>query len=166
MKNDTLIQYVSKSSKGGWGFMAASFAGYSTEDWTMRARQLELLNKIVKLLYDKKVNMLAGDDNNNPFCIAGFSLHQELQLFVDCGIPDAEVLKIATYNPAVFFKIEDQFGSIEQGKFANLVLLDANPLIKISNTKKIHAVFLRGHYFDRNALDGLLDGVKQYCKKH
>ena len=165
MKNDTLIQYVSKSSKGGWGFMAASFAGYSTEDWTMRARQLELLNKIVKLLYDKKVNMLAGDDNNNPFCIAGFSLHQELQLFVDCGIPDAEVLQIATYNPAVFFKIEDQFGSIEQGKFANLVLLDANPLIKISNTNKIHAVFLRGHYFDRNALNGLLSGVKEYCKK-
>ncbi len=110
--------------------------------------------------------MLAGDDNNNPFCIAGFSLHQELQLFVDCGIPDAEVLKIATYNPAVFFKIEDKFGTIEQGKFANLVLLDANPLIKISNTDKINAVFLRGHYFDRNGLDGLLSGVKEYCKRH
>jgi hypothetical protein len=166
IKNDTLIQYVSKSSKGAWGFMAGPSAGYSAEDWKMRTRQLDLLNKIVKLFYDKKVNMLAGDDNNNPFCIAGFSLHQELQMFVDCGIPDAEVLKIATYNPAVFFKIEDQFGTVEQGKFANLVLLDANPLMKISNTKKIEAVFLRGHYFDRNALNGLLTGVKEYCKKN
>jgi hypothetical protein len=165
MKNDTLIQYVSKSSRGGWGFMAGPFAGYSAEDWKIRTRQLELLNKIVKLLYDKKVNMLAGDDNNNPFCFAGFSLHQELQLLVDCGIPDAEVLKMATYNPAVFFNIEDQFGSIEQGKFASLVLLDANPLLKIRNTKKIDAVFLRGHYFDRDALNGLLTRVKEYCKK-
>ena len=166
MQNDSLMQYVSKSTKGAWGFMAGMFTNYSIDDWKIRTRQLELLNKIVKLLYDKKVNMLAGDDNNNPFCIAGFSLHQELQLFVDCGIPDAEVLKIATYNPAVFFKMEDKFGTIEQGKFANLVLLNANPLIKISNTNNINAVFLRGHYLDRNVLDGLLSGVKEYCKRH
>ncbi len=166
IQNDSLMQYVSKSTKGAWGFMGGMFAGYSADDWKIRMRQLELLNKIAKLLYDKKVNMLAGDDNNNPFCIAGFSLHQELQLFVDCGIPDAEVLKIATYNPAVFFKMEDKFGTIEQGKFANLVLLNANPLIKISNTNNINAVFLRGHYFDRNRLDGLLSGVKEYCKRH
>ncbi len=166
IKNDTLMQYVSKSMKGGWGFMSGRSASFSTGDWDIRTRELELLNKIVKLLYDKKVNMLAGDDNNNPYCIAGFSIHQELQLFVDCGIPDAEVLKIATYNPAVFFKIEDKFGSIEQGKFANLVLLDANPLIKISNTEKVNGVFLRGHYLDRTALDGLMAGVKEYCKRH
>jgi hypothetical protein len=166
IKNDTLIQYVTKSAKSGWSFMAMPFNNYSTEDWDIRMKQLGLLNKIVKLIYDKKVNMLAGDDNNNPFCFAGFSLHQELQLFVDCGIPDAEVLKIATYNPTVFFKIEGQFGTIEQGKIANLVLLDANPLIKISNTTKINSVFLRGHCFDRNALDGLLAGVKEYCKRH
>jgi hypothetical protein len=166
IKNDTLIQYVTKSAKSAWSFMAMPFVNYSTEDWDIRMKQLGLLNKIVKLLYDKKVNMLAGDDNNNPFCFTGFSLHQELQLFVDCGIPDAEVLKIATYNPSVFFKVENQFGTIEQGKFANLVLLDANPLIKISNTTRINSVFLRGHYFNRKALDGLLTGVKEYCKKH
>ncbi len=166
IKSDSLIQYVSKSAKAGWGFMGRMFVSYSTDDWKVRMDQLELNDKIVKILYDKKVNMLAGDDNNNPFCFAGFSLHQELQLFVDCGIPDAEVLKIATYNPAVFFKVEDKFGSIDQGKFANLVLLNANPLIKISNTDKINAVFLRGHYYDRTSLDNLLSGVKEYCKKH
>ncbi|HEY1872752.1 MAG TPA: amidohydrolase family protein, partial [Chitinophagaceae bacterium] len=166
IKNDTLIQYVTKSEKSALGFMAMPFTNYSTEDWDIRIKRLGLLNKIVKLLYDKKVNMLAGDDNNNPFCFAGFSLHQELQLFVDCGIPDAEVLKIATYNPSVFFKVEGQFGTIEQGKYANLVLLDENPLIKISNTAKINSVFLRGHYFDRNALAGMLAGVKEYCKRH
>lgn len=166
IKNDPLMEYVSKSEKSAWGFMAGPFTNSSTEDWNIRMKQLELLNKIVKLLYDRKVKLLAGDDNNNPFCIAGFGLHQELQLFADFGIPDAEVLKIATYNPAVFFNIENQFGTIDQGKFANLVLLDANPLISVANTKKINAVFIRGHYFDRNALDGLLDGVKQYCKRH
>jgi Amidohydrolase family len=165
IKSDSLIQYVSKSSKSAWGFMGRMFVGYSADDWKVRMEQLALLNKIVKILYDKKVNMLAGDDNNNPFCIAGFGVHQELKLLVDCGIPDAEVLKIATYNPAVFFKIEDKFGTIEQGKFANLVLLDANPLTKIGNTEKINAVFLRGHYFDKNALNNLLYGVKEYCER-
>ena len=110
--------------------------------------------------------MLVGDDNNNPFCFAGFSLHQELRQFVRCGIPDAEALKFATYNPAVFFGIENSFGGIEPGKIASLDLLDANPLQDISNTTKIRAVFLRGKYYDRQALDQLLVGVKEYCKTH
>ncbi len=165
IKNDSLIQYVTKESKGMWD-MIGRYQNFRLEDWTTRSKLLELLNKMVKLLYDKKVNMLAGDDNFSPFCYAGFSLHQELQQLVNCGIPDADVLKIATYNPAVFFGIEDKFGTVEQGKFADLVLLDANPLNKISNTKKINAVFLRGHYFDRNALDNLLANVKAYCKTH
>jgi Amidohydrolase family len=166
IKNDSLMQYVAKDSKEAWEQMGARFANFSSEDWNIKLKQLELLNKIVKLLSDKKVNMLAGDDNNNPFCYAGFSLHQELLQLVNCGIRDRDVLKIATYNPAVFFGIEDKFGTVEQGKFANLVLLDANPLNKISNTKKISAVFLRGHYFNRNVLDNLLAGVKEYCKRH
>ncbi len=166
IKNDSLMQYVTKDSKEGWEQMGARFANFSSEDWNIKSKMVELSNKIVKALYDKKVNMLAGDDNNNPFCYAGFSLHQELQQLVNCGLPDADVLKIATYNPAEFFGIEDKFGTVEQGKFANLVLLDANPLNKISNTKKINAVFLRGHYFDRNALDNLLANVKAYCKTH
>ena len=84
--------------------MGARVANLSSEDWNIKLKYFDLLNKIVKVLYDKKVNMLAGDDNNNPFCYAGFSLHQELQQFVNCGLPDADVLKIATYNPAVFFE--------------------------------------------------------------
>ena len=124
------------------------------------------MDKIVKRLYEQKVNLLVGDDDNNPFCFAGFSVHQELKQFVRCGIPDADALKFATYNPAVFFGIEGSFGSIDQGKVANLDLLDANPLIDISNTTKIRAVFLRGKYYDRQALDQLLVDVKNYCKPH
>jgi Amidohydrolase family len=165
IKNDSLTQYVTKESRKMWKQMGW-LANYSSENWSTRSELLDLLNKIVKLLYDKKVNMLAGDDNYNPFCYAGFSLHQELQQLVNCGLPDADVLKIATYNPAVFFGIEDKSGTVEKGKFADLVLLDANPLNKISNTKKINAVILRGHYFDRNALDNLLANVKAYCKTH
>jgi Amidohydrolase family len=166
IKNDSLTQYVTKNIKEFWGQIGATYANFSSENWNASLKLLELLNKIVKLLYDKKVNMLAGDDSENPFCYAGFSLHQELLKLVNCGLRDADVLKIATYNPAVFFGIEDKFGTVEEGKFANLVLLDANPLNKISSTKKINAVFLRGHYFDRNALDNLLARVKDYCKRH
>jgi Amidohydrolase family len=165
MENDSLMLYATKSARQAWVQMAMMMNSRSN-DWTERIKGVELLDKIEKRLYDKKVNMLVGDDNNNPFCFAGFSLHQELMQFVRCGIPDAEALKIATYNPAVFFDIENQFGGVQQGKIASLVLLDANPLQQISNTKRIHAVFLRGKYYDRQALDNLLAGVKAYCQNH
>ncbi len=165
MEDDSLILYFTKNDRQVWVQIAKGMNGRSN-DWRVRISGEELLEKIEKRLYDKKVNMLVGDDNNNPFCFAGFSLHQELQQFVRCGIPAAETLKFATYNPAVFFGIENSFGGIEPGKVANLDLLDANPLQDISNTTKIQAVFLRGKYYDRQALDNLLGGVKTYCKSH
>lgn len=165
MKEDSLMFYVTKNTKRSWEQMG-KMLNMRSGDWSTRIKGLELLAQIEKSLYYKKINMLAGDDNNNPFCYAGFSLHQELIQLVQCGIPDAEALKIATYNPAIFFEIENQFGSIEKGKIASLVLLDANPLIQISNTARIRAVFLRGKYYDRQSLDNLLAGVKSYCKNH
>jgi len=142
MKDDSLMLYVTKGTKKSWEQMG-KMMNMRSGDWSVRIKGVELLDQIEKILYDKKVNMLAGDDNNNPFCFAGFSLHQELRQFVRCGVPAAETLKIATYNPAVFFGIENDFGGIEPGKIASLDLLDANPLQDISNITKIHAVFLK-----------------------
>jgi amidohydrolase family protein len=102
------------------------------------------------------VPLMTGTDVPNPLVYPGFSLHDELALFVQAGLTPGEALKTATYNPAKFLGVLDSLGTIEKGKLADLVLLDANPLEDISNTKKINAVVLNGHFLDRKALDELL----------
>jgi imidazolonepropionase-like amidohydrolase len=102
------------------------------------------------------VLILAGTDTGNPFCFPGFSLHDELALLVNAGLTPTESLRTATLNPAKFFGREQTLGTVEQGKLADLVLLEANPLEDIRNTQKIAAVIMNGRFYDRKALDKML----------
>ncbi len=118
-------------------------------------------SRIAKEMHDTGVGILAGTDTGSPFSIPGFSLHQELQALVDAGLSNIEALRAATVNPAKFLKKEKDFGSIEKGKIADLVLLHANPLENISNTKKIYAVIVNGRLLERKELDQMLETVKE-----
>ena len=100
--------------------------------------------------------ILAGTDVGYPMVVPGFSIHDELQLMVEAGMTPAEALRTATWNPAVFLGQQRTRGSVEPGKVADLVLLDANPLLDISAASRIHAVVLRGVLHDRGALDEIL----------
>jgi Amidohydrolase family len=111
---------------------------------------------IIAMMNKAGVPMMAGTDVGNPFLLPGFSLHDELAAFVRAGLTPGEALKTATYNPAKYLGMLDRLGTVEKGKFADLVLLDANPLGDIRNTRKIRAVVVNGRYLDRAALDRLL----------
>jgi imidazolonepropionase-like amidohydrolase len=102
------------------------------------------------------VTLLAGTDiaTDRP---PGFTLHRELELLVDAGLTPAEALGAATSTPALVLGVEDRLGTVEPGKLADLVLLDADPLDDISNTRRIDAVVARGRLFGRADLDALLD---------
>lgn len=89
--------------------------------------------EVVGAMYRAKVGILAGTDILNPYLYPGFSLHEELDLLVDAGLTPFAALQTATVNPAKFFGKEKEFGTIEKGKLADLVLLEANPL-KVSAT--------------------------------
>jgi imidazolonepropionase-like amidohydrolase len=105
--------------------------------------------------------VMAGSDTMYPGIIAGFSLHDELEKLVTLyGCTPYEVLKMATVNPANYIGIADQKGMIQKGFDADLLLLSANPLDDISNTRKIVGVMKKGMYFDRLFLDDLLEKVK------
>jgi len=107
------------------------------------------------------VPLMAGTDTAaGVYVIPGFSLHQELELFVKAGLTPMEALQTATLNPAKFLGRTHDLGTVEKGKIADLVLLDANPLDNISNTQKISAVVLAGRYFSRADLDGILKDVE------
>src|ERR1700676_902765 len=111
------------------------------------------------------VPFLAGTDAApGVYIMPGFSLHDELANFVEAGFSPMESLQTATSNPAKFLGTASTSGSIEAGKIADLVLLRANPLDDIHNTRKIDAVIAHGRVFDRAALDRLLAEVQASAK--
>jgi imidazolonepropionase-like amidohydrolase len=109
------------------------------------------------------VNMLAGSDcgASNNFAWPGWSLHEELAAFVEAGMSPLDTLKLATRSAARFLNEDSERGTIEKGKIADLVLLDANPLADIHNTEKIAGVMARGKWYGRKALDRMLSEVEE-----
>ena len=103
------------------------------------------------------VGILAGCDG----MVAGFCLHDELTLMVKGGMSAGAALQTATINPARSLGLEKTLGSVDAGKRADLVLLDANPLDDIANVRRIHAVAIGGQLLDRPRLDATLATVKQ-----
>lgn len=119
----------------------------SAEDIARFRKRLELNLKLVKLLSDAGAGLLAGSDGPRNFVAPGFSLHEELRLFVDAGLTPYQALRTATIGPAVFLGREGEFGTVARGQRADLLLLEANPLQDIRNTSRRVGVMLRGRWF-------------------
>ncbi len=100
------------------------------------------------------VTLMTGTDLGSKWISPGSSLHDELAIFVEAGLTPMQALQAATRNPARFLRIEA--GTLEAGKAANLVLLDANPLEDIRNTRRISAVILNGRFLEKARLQQLL----------
>ena len=116
------------------------------------ARELEL----VDIMRRAGVQFMAGSDGPDPCVFPGFSLHAELEWLVKSGFSPTQALQSATFNPALFQAKLDKFGVVETGHMADLVLLEANPLEDIRNTRKIAAVVIDGKYYSRQDLDKML----------
>jgi hypothetical protein len=114
--------------------------------------------KLIKSMHDAKVKLLAGTDTPVPYCFPGSGVHDELELLVEAGLSPLEALRTATSNPAEYLGVLKERGTIETNKAADLVLLAADPLKDIKNTRRIEAVVVRGRYLDRASLDKLRDG--------
>jgi imidazolonepropionase-like amidohydrolase len=117
--------------------------------------------KHLREMREAGVRLMAGSDVAVLNIFPGASLHEELRLFVDSvGMSPKEALESATRKPAEWLRMSDSVGTIELGKVADLVLLDADPLADITNTRRISAVVLRGKLLRRQDLDALLAAVK------
>lgn len=133
-----------------------------THDYRMSDKNRRRHFKEILELHHAGVRLLAGTQSAyDSIGTPGLTLHDELALFVTAGLSPYEALKTATVNPAVFMHRESDLGTIETGKLADLVLLDANPLSDISNTRKISAVFSGGRFLSRKDLDRMLSLVEE-----
>jgi hypothetical protein len=158
---DARLRYVTAAETQYWLKFTENFRPANRKNREVRfQKELEIL----KIMHRSGVAVLAGTDVGNPFIYAGFSLHDELELLVQSGLTPFEALRTATVNPAKYLGMEKSLGTIEKGKLADLVLLDANPLANISNTRKVNAVITNGHLLKRQDLDEMLNKVAQRVK--
>ncbi len=140
--------------------------GLTPETIALREEVVQRSLEAVGRMNAARVRFLAGTDSAAPNVFPGSSLHEDLAYFVQAGLTPMQALQAATRNPAEFLgKLQTQ-GTIEPGKFADLLLLDANPLDDIHNTQRIRAVLLQGKMLDRKSLDGLLGAEEKFAASH
>ncbi len=155
--DDPRMKYMPEAERKSWELKnIPSVASNTPEDWAVEKKIYNKELEIVGIMNRAGVKFIAGTDVANPYCFPGFSLHDELSLFVQAGFTPFEALQTATYNAAEFLGQLDSLGTVEVGKIADLVLLDANPLEDINNTRKITAVVVGGKYYPRTSLDEML----------
>lgn len=132
-----------------------------------REREVATRLRMAADLHAGGASLLAGTDVDNSFTFLffGFSLHDELALLVKGGLSPLAALQTATINPARFLGREKELGTVAAGKLADLVLLEANPLENIENTKRIAAVVVNGRYLSRTELDRLLDHAAEIVRR-
>jgi hypothetical protein len=118
------------------------------ESIEVRREEFRKYQELTGVLYRSGVTLLAGSDAPEPFVCPGFSLHQELELLVESGLPPGAALKCATVHNARILKRDKDLGSIEAGKLADLVLLRSDPLKDIRNTRMISKVIRGGRVLD------------------
>jgi Amidohydrolase family len=155
-------QFVPKAWSDAWDPRASPYLSDLSPDeyQILNQRMRALLDRYKKLVGDMNragVEFLAGTDTSplNPV-VPGWGLHQELALLVESGLTPMQALQAATRNPARYFGKLSEMGTVEAGKSAELVLLDADPLQDIHNTQKLSGVVSRGRYYSREELDAAL----------
>jgi imidazolonepropionase-like amidohydrolase len=171
MAEHPLIDYVNPAFKAFW-LQADPGEEMTNEGVKAELTDAEIVSleyfasiehgKWVEIMHDEGVLILAGVDAPNPGMFQGYSLHDELAHMVErAGLSNYEALQTATVNPANYWGIDGERGVIAPGAEADLVLLAANPLDDIANTKTIRGVMADGRWLDRNRLDGLLKEVRE-----
>ncbi len=156
------FEYLPDAIRDEW--KATIQASMTEEAPPFRVQYTQWMLDMAAKVHKTGIPMMAGTDTPIGFLTPGLSLHEELIVLTEAGLSPQEALKTATLNPARYFNLENVLGSIKESQWADLVILDANPLENIRNTQKINGVIKQGKYFEKSKLDSmkseLRDGVR------
>ena len=155
------MRYMPQETVDQWVESKTNVIEDSAYDPEVATRAIELRRQIIKAMHDADARLLLGSDSPQIFNVPGFAIHRELQLLVDAGLTPFEALATGTVAPAAFFGRNVQSGTVEVGKDADLVLLDANPLTDISATRRVHGVMLRGRWVSNSEIKRLLEALER-----
>jgi len=158
------LKFVPRSMVQKWKQAAEAQDKFaSPAEFALREKLFARSLEVVEQMEKAGLPILAGTDTAAPYVVPGVGLHVELGLLVQAGLTPLQALQAATKRPAEFLGKSETQGTIERGKFADLVLLDGNPLDNMGNIGRIRAVFIRGRLLDRQALDEMLSAIEAYA---
>jgi imidazolonepropionase-like amidohydrolase len=150
------MQYMPAATVEEWVQRKREITNDPAFEPAVAARAIELRRALILAMHEAGVGLLLGSDSPQIFNVPGFSLHRELGFLVAAGLTPYEALRTGTVNAAAFFGAADDYGTIEPGLAADLVLLDDDPFADIANSRRVHGVMLRGQWLSREDLDELL----------
>ena len=123
------------------------------------ARLIQMRNRVLKALQEGGAKIMLGSDAPQLFSVPGFSLHREMQAMIKAGLTPYQVLEAGTRNPAIYLKAVSEFGTVEKGKRADLILLEDNPLKDVANVAKRAGVMVNGRWLAESELRKMLDDL-------
>jgi hypothetical protein len=162
LKKRVGIDYFPDTTKQNWSILLANdikqmgegeFAKQKENYRNTQAKQF----KILKQFADENVPLLVGVDAGGPYSVQGFGMVEEMKLFRKAGLTNYQILQAATINAAKYLHQEKQWGIVEAGNDANLILLTENPLTSLETFNKIEGVFLNKEYYEVKKLEAMLD---------
>ncbi|HEY8171823.1 MAG TPA: amidohydrolase family protein [Dehalococcoidia bacterium] len=163
LKGYAELKYVSQASVDQWSNAYNQRLAQTPREAAKNV--IAARTRILRALHEGGVKILMGTDAPQQFSVPGFSLHRELLRMREAGMSNYEILKSGTVNVGQYFAKQDSFGTIEPGRRADLVLVDASPLADITNVAKISGVMVRGRWFSREDLDAGLAKIEAKHKR-
>lgn len=162
-QEDEFLQYLTKRFTDNYQWRIERMANDTEEQKQQRKEHFQLIAKQLPYIQEAGIMILAGSDAAalNTFVYPALALHEELTLFQEAGLTPLQILQTATVNGAKFMGRLNSIGTIEEGKEADIVILNSNPLTDIKSTQDIYAVINNGQYFNREDLNLMLEQAKE-----
>jgi imidazolonepropionase-like amidohydrolase len=159
---DASLAYIGPGLRKTYEWRVERAAKSSPAQVAARHREYELSLKVLPMLRDAGIPILAGTDAGylNSFNYPGEGLHEELERYVEAGLTPQQALVTATITGPAFLGHSDRYGALADGRAADILVLNANPLNDVKATRDIRGVVLHGKWLDRGALDKLLADTK------
>jgi imidazolonepropionase-like amidohydrolase len=155
------MRYVSPQTLSEWGEVKSTLLEETGSSRESARRTIEMRRKLIKALHAGGAGLLLGSDAPQVYNVSGFATHRELESLVAAGLTPYQALETGTRNVAVFLGTLPNTGTIEVGKRADLILLDADPLLDVRNTTRRAGVMLKGKWLPRSAIDARLAAIEK-----
>ncbi len=159
------MRYVPRAMLAQWKQARAGLQNQPGYDPDRARRFVQIRTKLIKALHHEGAGLLLGSDAPQWFNVPGFSLHRELDYLVAAGLTPYEALATGTRNVSRFLGTPNDFGTVEAGRLADLILLEANPLQDVRNVRRSAGVFLNGRWLPQSRIEAGLAAIADRYKQ-